>query len=370
MASCQTVINIIERLAPRKLALEWDNVGLIIGDYSAKVEKILVTLTVTPGIIDHAIKNGVDMIISHHPFIFKPLKSIKRDSSFGRMIYDAIKHDIAVYCAHTNLDVTSNGVNDLLAKSLDLEDVEVLEQTFEEPLKKIVVYVPKGYEDAVRDAMGNAGAGHIGNYSHCSFNVSGIGTFRPLEGSNPFIGGIGKLEKVEEIRIETIAPESQVKKILNAMFKVHPYEEVAYDVYPVENKGYSFGLGRIGYLKEPITLKELCQVIKQKLEVNSLRVVGELTKKVSKVALCGGAGGNLIPKAAFYGADVYISGDIKYHEAEEARSAGMALIDAGHYSTERLIVYFLADYLKKELATLGEEVLVAVFDEGDPFEIF
>ncbi|WP_222927204.1 Nif3-like dinuclear metal center hexameric protein [Thermosediminibacter litoriperuensis] len=369
MPACQTVINIIERLAPRKLALEWDNVGLMVGDYSAKVDRILVALTVTPGVMNYAIEHKMDMIISHHPFLFKPLKSIKRDLPSGRMIYDAVKHDIVIYSAHTNLDVASGGVNDLLAGCLDLEGVEVLEPTREEPLKKIVVFVPRGYEDAVRDAMGDAGAGHIGNYSHCTFNVAGIGTFRPLEKARPFIGEAGRLERVEEVRIETIAPESLVKKIVSAMLKAHPYEEVAYDLYPVENKGGVFGLGRIGYLKSPLTLKDLCENIKQKLGVNSLRVVGDLTKKVSKVAVCGGAGGNLVSKAAFLGADVYITGDVKYHEAEEARITGMALIDAGHYSTEKLILNFIADHLKKELSALGEDVCVEVYDEGEPFAI-
>ncbi|MDN5330964.1 MAG: hypothetical protein PWP45_189 [Tepidanaerobacteraceae bacterium] len=369
MISIQMVINLIEKLAPKKLSLEWDNVGLMVGAGSAKVKKILIVLTVTPGVVDYAVVNGVDLIISHHPVIFKPLNSIRQDLPVGKMIIEAIKHDIAIYSAHTNLDVAKGGINDLLAQKLELENVEVLEKTFEDSLKKIVVYVPKGYEDVVRDSMGNAGAGHIGNYSHCSFNVSGIGTFKPLEGSNPFLGQLGELEKVEEVRIETIAPASRVKKIINAMLKVHPYEEVAYDIYPVENEGCTFGLGRIGYLKTPVTLYELCTIIKQKLEVEFLRVVGEPRKKVSKIALCGGAGGSLISKAIFAGADVYITGDIKYHEAEEAKAAGIALIDAGHYSTEKIILNFLAEYLKKELQALDNEVSIEVFDEGDPIKI-
>lgn len=369
MISIQTVINLIEKFAPKKLSLEWDNVGLMVGASSAKVKKILVVLTVTPGVVEYAASSGVDLIISHHPFIFRPLNSVRQDLPVGKMIIEAIKHDIAIYSAHTNLDVAKGGINDLLAQKLGLEKVEVLEKTFEEPLKKIVVYVPKGYEEVVRDSMGDAGAGHIGNYSHCSFNISGIGTFKPLEGSNPFLGRQGELERVEEVRVETIAPASRVKKILNAMLKVHPYEEVAYDIYPVENEGCAFGLGRIGYLKTPVTLGELCRIVKQKLEVEFLRVVGEPNRKVSKIALCGGAGGSLISKAVFAGADAYITGDIKYHEAEEAKASGIALIDAGHYSTEKIILNFLAEYLKKELAELESDVSIEVYDEGDPIKI-
>lgn len=369
MVSLQTVINLIEKLAPKKLALEWDNVGLMVGSSAAKVNKILVVLTVTPGAVEYAASNGIDLIVSHHPFIFKPLNSIRQDWPTGKMIVDAIKHNIAIYSAHTNLDVAKGGINDLLAQELGLEKVEVLDRTYEEPLKKIAVYVPRGYEEAVRNAMGDAGAGHIGNYSHCSFNVSGVGTFKPLEGSNPFIGQPGELEKVDEVRVETVAPASKVRKILNAMLKVHPYEEVAYDVYPLENEGCVFGLGRVGCLKTPVTLRELCQVVKQKLKLKYLRVVGDLERKVSKVAVCGGAGGSLIPKAVFTGADAYITGDIKYHEAEEAKASGLALIDAGHYSTEKIVLNFLARYLKDELEGLGAEVPVEVYEEGDPIEI-
>jgi dinuclear metal center YbgI/SA1388 family protein len=369
MISCQTVVQIIEKLAPKRLALEWDSPGLALGDFSKKISKILLALTVTPEVIDYAADNGFDMVVSHHPLLFKPLKSLRWDLPSGKIIYRAIKHDIAVYSAHTNLDVAQEGVNDLLARVLELENVSVLKETEREELKKIVVFVPRGYEEAVRTAMGDAGAGFIGNYSHCSFNVEGVGIFKPLEGTNPFIGKVGSLERVEETRIETVVPESLVKKVISAMLKVHPYEEVAYDIYPVENAGKTFGLGRLGYLKNSMALRDFCEVVKRKLQAGFLRVVGDLSREVSKVALCGGAGGDLVSAAAFLGADVLVTGDVKYHDAEEAKAFGLAVVDAGHFSTENLMMGVLADFLAREIALLGEKIEIKVYPAEDPFRI-
>jgi len=262
MISCQTVINIIEKLAPKKLACDWDNPGMMVGDFSKSVDKILTVLTVTEQTIDYAINNGYGMIVAHHPLIFNAIKSIRSDLPLGKVLYKAIKNDLVIYSAHTNLDVAFGGVNDVLAGALKLENVSVLKPTVNEDLKKVVIYTPKGYEDAVRNALFQAGAGHIGNYSHCSFNVQGYGTFKPLEGTQPFIGNIGNMEKADEIRIETVVPASIVNKVINAMFKVHPYEEVAYDVYPLDNKKLELGLGRIGTLKNEMSLREFSSYVK------------------------------------------------------------------------------------------------------------
>lgn len=369
MTSCQNIMNIIEKLAPKKLMLEWDNPGLMVGDFSKDVGKILVTLTVTPEVMDYAVKNRFDMIISHHPVIFKPLKSLRWDLPLGKIIASAIRHGIVIYSAHTNLDVAWDGINDVLTKALELADVQIMKKTYEEPLKKIVVFVPRGYEQTVRDAMGDAGAGFIGNYSHCSFNINGTGTFKPLEGTHPFIGKAGNLEHVDEVRVETIVPEGLVKKVISAMLKVHPYEEVAYDIYPVENQGKMYGLGRIGRLKSPMTLKEFGEMVKQKLRATFVKVTGDLSKPVSKVALCGGAAGELFHVAAMKGADVFISGDVKYHDALDALELGLSIIDAGHFPTENLIIPVLKDYLKKEIEKLGEEVEIDIYEGKDPFTV-
>ncbi len=369
MVSCQTIINMIEKLAPKSLAFEWDNPGLMIGDFSKSANKIMATLTLDEAALDYAVQNGIDMIITHHPLFFKPVKSLRWDLPLGKLVRKAIKNDIVIYSAHTNLDVAFDGVNDILADVLELEQIRVLKKTREEEQKKLVVFVPEGYEESVRNAIGDAGAGFIGNYSHCSFNVCGEGMFKPHEGSNPFIGEVGRIQKVGETRIETIVPESLLKKVISAMLKVHPYEEVAYDIYPLSNEGKTYGIGRIGYLSSQMKLRDFCKVVKQKLNAKYVRTVGDLTKEVSKVALCGGAGGDLISSAAFSGADVIVTGDVKYHDALEAEAVGLAIIDAGHFYTENPIIYALADFIEEGLASLGEKAVVTVFGGRDPFEI-
>ncbi|HHV19628.1 MAG TPA: Nif3-like dinuclear metal center hexameric protein, partial [Thermoanaerobacterales bacterium] len=338
MISCQTLVQMLEKWAPKRLAMDWDNPGLAIGELSRNISKVLLTLTVTLETVKYAANSGFEMIISHHPLFFKPLKSLRKDTPLGKIVYEAVKNDIVIYSAHTNMDAACGGVNDILATVLELQQIRVLKQTYEERLKKLVVFAPKGYEDTVRNAMGDAGAGHIGNYSDCSFNTEGFGTFKPLDGTKPFIGEKGKLEKANEIRIETIIPENLQKKVINAMIKAHPYEEVAFDIYPLENPGKVYGFGRIGYTKEPVKLKNYCETVKQKLGIPHIRVVGDLNKIISKVAVCGGAGSDLAQTAAFLGSDVLVTGDVKYHEALDAKTADLAIIDAGHFSTENLLL--------------------------------
>ncbi|NLZ51990.1 MAG: Nif3-like dinuclear metal center hexameric protein [Thermoanaerobacteraceae bacterium] len=369
MISCQTLVQIIEQWAPRKLAMDWDNPGLALGDLSGEISKVLLTLTVTSEIIEFAAKNGYEMIISHHPLFFKPLKSLKKDTPIGKIVYKAIKNDIVIYSAHTNMDITSGGINDILAHLLNLEQIQVLKQTCREKLNKLAVFVPRGYEDAVRNAICDAGAGHIGNYSHCSFSTDGFGTFKPLEGTNPFIGEHNKLQRADEIRIETIVPESLQKKVISAMIKAHPYEEVAFDIYPLDNPGEKFGLGRIGYTKEPVTLKDFCEIVKHNLNTSYVRVVGDVKKSISKVAVCGGAGGDLIPAAAFFGADVLVTGDVKYHEALDAKESGLAIIDAGHFATETILLPALKEHLEEQTKLLNKQVEISIFEDSDPFVI-
>lgn len=234
-------------------------------------------------------------------------------------------------------------------------------------IKKIAVYVPQGYEEIVKNAMCNAGAGFIGNYSNSTFQTQGIGTYKPLEGTNPFIGEIGKIEKVEEVKIETVVPQKYLEKVINAMLNVHPYEEVAYDVYPLENLKEEYGLGRIGTISET-TLKELALQVKAKLKINNLRVVGDPNKKIKKVAVCGGSGASLIHKAVSRGADVLITADIGYHDAVEAQHLGLSLIDAGHFATENIAVRFIAEYIIDETQKQGNEIEVLVSEsQKDPF---
>ncbi|WP_461201066.1 Nif3-like dinuclear metal center hexameric protein [Anoxybacillus sp. TBDG-1] len=339
------MIQLFEQFAPKHLAMEGDKIGLQIGTLNKPIRRIMITLDVLEHVVDEAIEHKIDLIIAHHPPIFRPLKHIVTDQPYGRMIEKCIKHNIAIYAAHTNLDIAKGGVNDWLAEALQLQNVNVLVPTYEEQLKKIVVYVPRTHADVVRKAMGDVGAGHIGNYSHCTFNTEGIGTFLPREGASPFIGQQGKLETVEEVRIETIVPARLQRKVIQAMLQAHPYEEVAYDVYPLDNKGTTYGLGRIGTLSEEMTLQQFAQHVKTSLRVPSVRVVGELTNRVHKVAVIGGDGNKYVHEAKMSGADVYVTGDLYYHVAHDALMLGLNVVDPGHH-VEKVMKEGVANVLK------------------------
>lgn len=367
--SAQTLIRYLEELAPKRLAFDWDNVGLQLGNPQNSVKKIMVSLDVDEAVLDEAIAMGADFIVTHHPFIFRPLSTLRTDLPLGKLIARAVVEKISIYAAHTNLDVAAGGVNDALAERLQLTDVAVLRPSGSESLEKITVFVPAGQEDGVRDAMVAAGAGWVGNYSHCTFQTSGTGTFMPREGTKPFLGQQGKLERVNEVRLETIYPVHLRNRVVRAMSKAHPYEEVAYDIYPLANEGKPYGLGRVGRLKEPITLENFCTFVKEKLMVSSLRVSGDLKRTIKKVAVCGGAGGDLIHTASFAGADVLVTGDFKYHEAQDANALGLAVIDAGHDATERVIVPALCTYLRNKLTVDGYDVdVLASTSETVPWQ--
>ncbi|MCP8967153.1 Nif3-like dinuclear metal center hexameric protein [Ectobacillus ponti] len=324
------LISLFEAMYPKHLAFENDPIGLQIGSLHKPVSHVLVTLDVNEEVVQEAIALGAGLIIAHHPPIYHPIKKLHTDTAYGRMIELCIKHDIAVYAAHTNVDIAEGGVNDLLADALGLQNTEVLLPTYEEKLKKLVVFVPVSHADAVREALGRSGAGHIGNYSHCSFTSAGTGSFLPLEGTDPYIGETGRLERVEEVRLETMIPASLQRSVVKAMLKAHPYEEAAYDIYPVENQGRVWGLGRIGRLPREMTLQEFAEHVKRTLDVKGVRVVGNLGDTVRKVAVVGGDGNKYVKQASFRGADVYVTGDVYYHVAQEAEALGLHMVDPGH----------------------------------------
>ena len=356
--SVQTLMNTLEQLAPKRYAFEWDHVGLQLGSTQGIVTKIYVALDVNERVLEEAILMGADFIVAHHPFIFKPLSAIRTDLPHGKMIEKALRAGIRIFAAHTNLDIAAGGVNDALALRLGLMDTEILRIAGHESLEKLVVFVPQGHEDAVRSAIAQAGAGSIGNYSDCSFQSTGTGTFMPLEGTTPFIGRQEILERTAEIRLETIMSASIRTRVIRAMLKAHPYEELAYDVYPLLNENFTYGLGRIGYLSQAYSLMEFCQLAKEKLGVDAVRVTGQLDQLVKKVAVCGGSGSELMHAAKFAGADVLVTGDLKYHEAQDALALGIAVLDAGHDATERVIVPVLCDYLQTKLTTAGFHIEV------------
>lgn len=338
----------MEELAPKHYAVPDDKIGLQLGTLHKEISGVLVALDVNDEVIEEAIRLGANLIIAHHAIIYRPLAHLQTDSPAGRQYEKLIKHDIAVYIAHTNLDVAEGGVNDLMAEALGLTGLSPLEDVHTDKLKKLVVFVPVDHVERVRQALFQAGAGWIGKYSHCSFNNEGTGTFVPEEGSTPFIGQQGKLEQVQEVRLETIVPQSVERRAVQAMLKAHPYEEVAYDLYQLDLKGRSFGLGRVGKLPQPVTLGELCEQVKSAYNVPALRFVGDPKRTVHKIAVLGGSGSRYVRHALFAGADVLITGDIDYHTAQDAEAAGIALIDPGH-NVEKIMKQGVADYLSGKL---------------------
>ncbi|WP_123039829.1 Nif3-like dinuclear metal center hexameric protein [Cohnella candidum] len=348
----ETVIQIMERLAPKHYAEPDDKIGLQVGTLRKEVSKVLVALDVTPEVVAEAAEIGAELIIAHHAVIYRPLAHLQTDTPAGSLAADLLRNDIAVYIAHTNLDSAEGGMNDWMAEALGLEGRNVLREAHTDKLYKLAVFVPESHQAKVRDALFAAGAGWIGNYSHCSFNVAGTGTFMPREGSDPYIGKQGKIESASEIRIETIVPQSVRKAVIAAMLKAHPYEEVAYDLYSMDLKGRSFGLGRVGKLPADESLDEFAERVKRAFDVPFVRVVGEGDKRIRKVAVLGGSGSRFIKNAMFAGADVLVTGDIDYHTAHDAAVAGLALVDPGH-NAEKIMKRKVADWLQQHLDDQG-----------------
>ncbi|MCS5696157.1 Nif3-like dinuclear metal center hexameric protein [Desulfofundulus thermocisternus] len=363
-----SVAKIIEEMAPLELAEPWDNPGWQLGDPGAPVRRILLCLDVNEAVCREALERDVQLIVAHHPLFFKELKQIRMDRPAGALVAGLIRAGVSVYAAHTNLDRCRGGVNDVLARRLRLQDIQVLSPGKEQYLK-LVVFVPLEHVDAVRSAIGAAGAGWIGNYSDCTFGVEGTGTFRPLEGTNPYIGRQGRLEQVREVRLETIVPQRLVERVVRAMLEAHPYEEVAYDLYPLANQVTpSSGLGRIGVLEETLPLKDFVTYVKEVLELPAVRWGGEKGRPVKRVALCGGSGGDLWPRALALNADVFVTGDVGYHTARDMLAAGLAFVDAGHFGTERVILPVLQEYLHHACQERGLAVECLLSNaEEDPY---
>ncbi|CQR46868.1 Putative GTP cyclohydrolase 1 type 2 [Paraliobacillus sp. PM-2] len=358
------IIRMIEEWAPKELAYDWDNVGLQIGSLHKKVNNVMVTLDVLENVVDEAIEKRIDLIIAHHPLLFNALKQINIESAKGRTIEKLIKHDITVYAAHTNLDIAFGGVSDMLAHRLDIKNTKVLVPSGQERLMKLVTYVPEQDLEQVKKALGDNGAGYIGNYSHCTFTQKGTGSFVPKEGTNPYIGTLGEEEKVKEVKLETIIPSSKKDFFIKVLLAAHPYEEPAYDLIALDNPGEIIGIGRIGCLNQPMEMSDFCKLIKEKLKVSGLRVVGNVDKKVEKVAVLGGSGEDFISHAKRKGADVYITGDLTFHEAQEAWEMGLTVIDPGHH-VEKVMIESVITYLEEKKLPIK---LIASESNTEPFK--
>lgn len=347
---CKDIISILEQEAPLRLQESYDNSGLQWGDPESPVQKILVCLDFTRDALAEAVEKQVQLVISHHPVLFRPMKTINTGFGKGALLAECIKNNICVYSSHTNFDTADNGLNEYLAVVLELQNISGLKTHSRDELYKLVVFVPEDSLEKVQKAVFSAGAGWIGNYSDCGFYTKGCGTFRPMEGTNPYIGQTGVFETVHEYRLETIVPRGRLDNVVKSMIEAHPYEEVAYDIYRVEQPGHEYSLGRVGNLKERLDADEFVSMVKKKLDVSSVRITGRAQDTgIQKVAVfCGSFDGD-VRAVKESNADALVTGDLKYHTAQELEEAGIFTVDAGHYHTEKLFVKAISDMLKNRL---------------------
>ncbi|HBX50489.1 MAG: Nif3-like dinuclear metal center hexameric protein [Bacteroidetes bacterium RIFOXYA12_FULL_35_11] len=345
------ITKLFESVAPLSYQESYDNCGLQIGNPDAEIKAVLLTIDVTEEVVDEAISIGANLIIAHHPLIFAPLKKITGANYVERSILKAIKNDIAIYAAHTNFDSITGGVNSKICEKLELKNCSILSPVSGE-LKKLVFFVPVDYAQKVREAIFTAGAGQIGNYDMCSFNIEGNGTFRAGAGAEPFTGKIGMLHSEAETRVETIFPKAIQGAVLNALLHSHPYEEVAYDIYPLDNKYKKIGMGMIGKLEQETDTRVFLEKLKNVFLIKSLKHSAIHKKTINKIAVCGGSGSFLIKQAISANADIFITGDVKYHNFFDAENK-IIIVDAGHFETEQFTKEIFYDLLIKNFNTFA-----------------
>ncbi|MDR1371233.1 MAG: Nif3-like dinuclear metal center hexameric protein [Dysgonamonadaceae bacterium] len=341
------IISILEDFAPLPLQDGFDNSGLQIGDVSQTLTGTLLCLDVTEEIVDEALELECNLIISHHPLLFKPLKSITGRSYIERCVLKACKHDLVIYAAHTNLDNASGGVNFKIAEKIGLQNIRILSPK-KDHLLKLVTFVPSEHAEAVRGALFNAGAGTIGNYDSCSYNVDGAGTFRAKQDANPFVGAIGELHTEPEVRIETALPAYKKTPVLRALLVSHPYEEPAYDFYPLSNDWKSAGSGVVGELPLPEDENSFLLRLKQIFRLDVLKHSPLRKKEIREIAVCGGSGAFLIPEAISYGADIFITGEAKYNDYYDVEKQ-ILLAVIGHYESEICTKELFFDIITKKI---------------------
>jgi len=342
------LISFLEEWIPPGSAMSRDNPGLQVGDPREELRGVLVALDVTPAVVEEAVSAGVNLILSHHPLIFTPLSRLDQTTPLGGMIAKLVRHHVAVYSAHTNLDASGQGVSMALARALEVDKPRFLAPPESRWLKKLAVFVPPDHAAAVREAMARAGAGVIGEYTHCSFNLEGTGTFQGGENASPAVGVKGNLEQVLEVRIEMILPAWKAGAVVRAMQAAHPYEEVAFDLYPLENSDVSYGFGAIGDLPMPVSLEDLVQRVKERLGCPAVGVMEGPSRNIARLAVCGGSGGELVEAAWKQGADAYLTGEMKYHTLLDYKDRITVLL-AGHYPSEAVIVPEWAQRLRQWL---------------------
>jgi dinuclear metal center YbgI/SA1388 family protein len=345
------IINVLEEFAPLQLQESYDNSGLVCGNPELEINGALCALDVTEAVVEEAIGLNANLIVSHHPVIFQGLKTITGKTFIEKVLIKAIKNDISIYTAHTNIDNIFNGVNKTICDKIGLTDCRIL-QPLKNKLLKIVTFVPVAQADKVREALFKAGAGHIGNYNSCSYNADGQGTFRGGENTNPFVGEKGQLHFEKETRIETVVPGIMLKNVVAALIDAHPYEEVAYDIYPLENKYSMTGAGMIGKLKTPLNPIAFLENLKTTFRVPVIKYTGNDNNLIEKVAVCGGSGSFLLEEAIKQGAHAFVTGDVKYHQFFNAENK-LLFCDIGHYESEQFTKEIFYSVLLKKFSTFA-----------------
>jgi dinuclear metal center YbgI/SA1388 family protein len=360
-ATLKEIVNLLESRYPSAWAVTGDRTGLEVGDPAQPVEAILVALEASPAVVAEASHRGAQLLLTHHPLLYRPVEDVREDRPGGRLLATLLRARLAMVSCHTNLDIAPGGLNDYLAQKLELTGVEVLTPTTRDRWYKLVVFVPTGYEDRVRQALGDAGLGVIGRYSHCSFASPGQGTYRPLPGARPFRGETEQLSRADESRLEILAPESMLPAALARLKETHPYEEVAYDLYPVQHPGTPLGLGRIGAWPEPRPLARVIATLKEIFGVETVEVWGRPPREVQRLALCSGSGGDLLADALARGAQIYLTGEVRHHQIPPGLPEDFAVVAVGHFASEVVFMEPWARQLRElfQAAGLGLDVMVA-----------
>ncbi len=367
-ARVKDILACLEAVYPLRWAAADDPVGLQAGHPEALIQRVLVALEASLEVVAEAQKVGAGMLLTHHPLIYRPVGEVREDRPGGRLLAAIIRAGLAVAVCHSNLDMAPGGLNDHLAKLLGLSDVQILGEVKREPWCKLAVFVPVGYEDRVRRALFDDRVGVIGNYSHCSFAARGQGTYLPQEGAHPFKGEVATLSRAEESRLEVLLPQSRIAAAVARLKAAHPYEEVAYDLYPLENPGLPLGFGRLGRWPEPRALASALAVVKEAFRVDTVRVWGQPPEMVERVAVAGGSGGELIGAAQQSGAQLYVTGEVRHHQVLPGDLADFAVAEVGHFASEVVFMPAWAEQLARLFQEKGLEVQVQASEaERMPF---
>lgn len=370
-AKVKDILACLEAAYPFAWAAPGDPVGLQTGHPEALVSRVLVALEASLEVVAEAQKAGAEMLLTHHPLIYQAVGEVREDRPGGRLLAAVLRAGLAVAACHTNLDVAPQGLNDHLAMLLGLTDIQVFGEVKREPWCKLAVFVPVGYEDRVRRALFNDRVGVIGNYSHCSFATRGQGTYLPLEGARPFRGQVASLSRAEESRLEVLLPESRIAAAVARLKAAHPYEEVAYDLYPLKNPGLPLGFGRVGRWSEPRDFPAALARVKEVFSVDAVRVWGRPPQKVARVAVAGGSGGDLIAAARQLGTQLYVTGEVRHHQVMPGEYQDFAIAEVGHFASEVVYMPAWTEQLALLFQEKGLDVRVQVSEtEQRPFTYF